>query len=1002
MQYIKTIIENAIREHQTEVIIYKELSQNDVYYAIRQVMRENPDIFWFSHQWHFSELEARVKLRYTIDKKRCEKITKQIEDVIMHDFRLLYTQNLSAQEKVMYIYKWIAIYCNYNIHSAHNQTIYSVFVHRHSVCTGIAKAAQHLLKLVGIECKLVFGKMNNSEKDSRHCWLIINLEGQWYHLDPTFAFPETEQMLHKCGIMPVQGDDLLFYNFFCVDTDTIKKSRAIEEENLLPICDKIVDYSILQEISVNNSRNEEYSNLGCLLSDVGTTANIYLANNKDKYERKRIVAKVYKDDTGHELLKKEFMIMGGELGPNLIRSTKADFDNGILYMEQAIPLPELLASHYYKLSLHEFCNLLLDITSGLKDLFDHGIIYRDIHLNNIYLSSDPATGKKTYKLGDFGSCTFVNNQRSSARIIESGGVGSKWYMAPETFFENRFDERSSVYGVGMIAYYLLNDLYPPFWQEYGETSLKMRMQSSRLPIPTKLQTKEFSQLRIDFVLKSLNIDPTKRDQSLTELIESIKKCKSAYQDILLIEGAEIKTDAKKYQAETFCSTCGFNPAVLVSNGEIDSSTVNVKENWQTDILIFDENLDGQIDDIDTCSKINDFATTCHSSSHSISKSISHSKASCHYPSDPSIDEFAMTECSIPQKIAFDQSIDEHDWNSVNKSRLNELLDFIEIHPHSVHISEARNIINCHINKSSNSQENQYNYEPSLSKKTSKKKLNEGSSFWTRLFRKKRKLQSVYSSVFAPAEVSTQQHMMVQVYLHLLEETNMVKSLAIESDKNAERKGFEPLEVKLKTGDKVEIELNIHGVTLLYNCRKPLTWSGSFVKRSFDYLVPSNINSNELSCSINIYVNGALAGEMLFLTKIVESPHTSNTKVFSRPTKKLFISYSHKDIKSAEKIAKIHEALGIEVFFDKHRLKSGYIFSEEIFNFINTADTFVLCWSENAAQSEYVDKERKAALKRAYPNCKPREEAQIRIKPYNIEPYATAPSDMIHHYHFEKL
>ena len=122
----------------------------------------------------------------------------------------------------------------------------------------------------------------------------------------------------------------------------------------------------------------------------------------------------------------------------------------------------------------------------------------------------------------------------------------------------------------------------------------------------------------------------------------------------------------------------------------------------------------------------------------------------------------------------------------------------------------------------------------------------------------------------------------------------------------------------------------------------------------------------------------------------------------KPVKKLFISYSHKDLKSAEKIAKIHEALGIEVFLDKHRLKSGYIYSEEIFNFIRTADTFVLCWSENAAQSEYVEKERKAALELAYPNRKPRDLAPISIKPYNIPPYATPPEDMIEHYHFEEL
>lgn len=244
------------------------------------------------------------------------------------------------------MYKWIALYCNYTIHSAHNQTIYSVFVHRHSVCTGIAKAAQYLLKLLGFESRLVFGKMNNSAEDSRHCWLVV-----------------------------------------------------------------------------------------CLLSDVGTTAEIYLAHDKDKHNRHRAVAKEFKDDPDHELLRKELIVMRECAGPHLLRATDADFNKGILYIEQATPLSELLSIHYYKLTLKGLCNLLTDIASSLKELLNHGIIYRDIHLNNIYLWTDPLFGKTTYKLGDFGSCTFTEKSGKYAGLTERGGVGSKWYMALETWNE---------------------------------------------------------------------------------------------------------------------------------------------------------------------------------------------------------------------------------------------------------------------------------------------------------------------------------------------------------------------------------------------------------------------------------------------------------------------------------------------------------------------------------------------------------------------------------------
>ena len=345
-------------------------------------MRDNPDLFWFSHQWHYSQENANVRFRYTIDKEHSEKVKRQIEDVVQKDFKLDFVRTLSVREQVMYVYKWIALYCNYNIHSAHNQTIYSVFVQRHSVCTGIAKAAQYLLKLLGIESRLVFGKMNNSEKDSRHCWLIVNIEGMWFHLDPTFALPETEHLLRQCGVEPLRGDDFLFYNFFSVDTATIKQSRTIEEEELLPVCIENVEHTILQNINVTPSRNGEQAGLGCLLSDVGTTAEIYLAHDKDKHNRHRAVAKVFKDDPDHELLRKELIVMRECAGPHLLRTTDADFNKGILYIVQATPLSELLSSHYYKLTLKGLCNLLTDIASGLKELLDHGILYRDIHLNN--------------------------------------------------------------------------------------------------------------------------------------------------------------------------------------------------------------------------------------------------------------------------------------------------------------------------------------------------------------------------------------------------------------------------------------------------------------------------------------------------------------------------------------------------------------------------------------------------------------------------------------------
>lgn len=254
-------LHHAILGHQESLILPLATSDNDVYMAIRQIMRDNPDIFWFSHIWNYNEDARMLRLHYTINKERTKKVKRQIENVILNEFHILDVQRLTQEEQVMYVYKWLALYCNYNIYSAFNQTIYSVFVYRNSVCTGYAKAAQYLFKLLGIESQLVFGKLKNSERLSRHCWLMVKLEGKWYHLDPTLAVPKNCKILVSTGVTPIIGADGLNYNYFCVDSNTIKESKEpqyeskefIEDEVGLPICSSHINYSKLQYLHINSS-----------------------------------------------------------------------------------------------------------------------------------------------------------------------------------------------------------------------------------------------------------------------------------------------------------------------------------------------------------------------------------------------------------------------------------------------------------------------------------------------------------------------------------------------------------------------------------------------------------------------------------------------------------------------------------------------------------------------------------------------------------------------------
>lgn len=948
-------VHQAILNYVEQLELPLGTSNNDVYMAIRQIMRDNPNIFWFSHIWKYSEENRTLKLHYTINKERTEEAKRLIENVILNEFHILDVQRLTQEEQVMYVYKWLALYCNYNIYSAYNQTIHSVFVYRNSVCTGFAKAAQYLFKLLGIESQLVFGKLKNSERLSRHCWLMVKLEGKWYHLDPTLAVPKTKEILIGAGVNPVVGADGLNYNYFCVDSETIKESKEpqkgsteyIEDEVSLPICSSHIGYSELQylHISLNDERQ-----LGHILSGIGTTANIYTWNQKCATQK---VVKVFREQIPQEVINHEFYVMQELLGlPNILQVDSMTKDGRGIIMEQATPLSDLLSCHYYQLSFSKFCQLMLDLIDGVQECLDHGIQYRDIHLNNIYRDDE---GR--YKLGDFGSCVWLN--QSNNAVI---GVASKWYMAPETYKTLEFTESSAIYEIAMVAYFILNNLLPPLWQKYGKASLSRRIAGEAIPIPMRLQaSKNYAEQKLwEIILQALSYGISARfGQSLQCFREEIENITTASQETILFKGDTVELPNELENIEDSISDVQEFGNTLI--GEIDNEWTTVENAFRWDgngEATIGSNILSPIQTVD-------FASTC-------------------------IQNFDILVSNGEVEDLLTMQGEEN---------ADDICNYIpQVEP--VFCGNDYAVTAGGIGCGSNIGKVRENYTPHPQKAKQEK-----NSFWNRLFggrKEEVREDNVYSSVFAPAEIKRRSHFVVQVYLHLIEETEKVMSFAIESDKNAERRDYIPLLNKLKRNDKVGIELNIYGDKIMYNARKCLVWQGSFTKCSFDYFVPNSLEVEELSCEINLFVNGNIVGDMRFLTAIVDyQPTMLNPQVITRTFNKIFISYAHQDIEQVKHIALAYKAQGADYFFDRDKLAAGDIYEEEIFRYIDNADLFILCWSANAARSEYVSKEMAHALLRAYPQLS-RQDAKLKIYPISIKPRAAYPQNMIDIYNFEEI
>ena len=929
----------AICSHRSDLKLNQSSKPDEIRNAIRWVMRNNPDIFWFAHQYHYDEVNSTIHFRYTFSAERVNTIQQSINNVIENDFCLEYVKKLSLQEQVAYVYKWLVTYCNYNVNSAYNQSIYSVFVRRNSVCTGYAKAAQHLFNLLGIESRLVFGRLHNDKEDGRHCWNLVKIDNEYYHFDACFGDSILDNVAIKSGVQELFKIDGINYNFLCVSTDEILRTRSIEDITTLPDCPNSWSKTLIKSFTLIELKQREDIK-GCLFSHIGSSADIYLCS-KDK----NTVLKVFRPNSKTTSLEEYHYMQQTKGCRHLLQCNEdyTDITQNTVAIEQSTPIVDLLCSHYYELSLKGLIKMAIDVAKAWKECQERGVLYRDIHVCNIYRSNDGI-----FKLGDFGSCTNKFDLKET--------VGNQWFMAPETFVSGIFTESSAVYSISMVMYFILNNLRPAFWKPgYEDDALRTRIDGCELltpigciNIPSHLKTK------LDNFFRSTSASlPKERISSIEEFIYELEKLACYCEDsdyIIHRKGFSLDFDLDAGNNDRLDVRWHY-----ISRDAYHRYAMGDEVEQMCTTVCFE--LDGCIpnDEMISVDRVEDFAITAEYYDSNISFTGSELNVD-------EIENFARTMASDPSSPS-----------TILPDTI--ITDEVESYSSTMGFSENKRAT--------------YNATVQKSKK----------SIWSKLFGDK--YDEVYSSIFAPAEVKRKSHLQVQVYLHLYDEAEKVKSLAKESDKNAERRDYIPLSLKLKKGDKVDVEFNVYGETRLMSERKSIVWQGSFTKCSFDYFVPKDLDVDDLSCEANLFVNGAMIGEMRFLTQIVEVPRNLNPEILSHRFNRIFISYAHQDAQQIKLLALAYKAQGVDYFYDRDSLAPGDVYEEKIFDYIDSSDLFVLCWSKNAAVSDYVAKEKGRALLRAYPQLSQRD-ATLKICPISIEPRADLPSDMKEVYNFEVI
>src|SRR5205814_9179397 len=99
--------------------------------------------------------------------------------------------------------------------------------------------------------------------------------------------------------------------------------------------------------------------------------------------------------------------------------------------------------------------IMMQICDGLKAAHEKGVIHRDLKPENIMITPDGVV-----KIMDFGGAR-LSTVEPTIKDWQDQDKGSRGYVAPEQWRNEKADVRNDIYALGLILRYLIGDAAAP-------------------------------------------------------------------------------------------------------------------------------------------------------------------------------------------------------------------------------------------------------------------------------------------------------------------------------------------------------------------------------------------------------------------------------------------------------------------------------------------------------------------------------------------------------------
>ena len=189
-------------------------------------------------QWSYNyngndeKTKIRITLKHSLERRQDKYVFKEVKAITEE----IINPKKSIHHQLKAIHDYIAKEITYD-DNKEKRTAYDALKYGETVCAGYAQLTYLMLKEVGIESIIMIGEVTkeSEESDSSHAWNMINLNGQWYHLDTTWNAGD--------------GKGVCRYKYYNLSDDEISSTHSWQRDKYPTASYKYVNHLLLEKRS---------------------------------------------------------------------------------------------------------------------------------------------------------------------------------------------------------------------------------------------------------------------------------------------------------------------------------------------------------------------------------------------------------------------------------------------------------------------------------------------------------------------------------------------------------------------------------------------------------------------------------------------------------------------------------------------------------------------------------------------------------------------------------